>query len=107
SCPSTSPGGVATSASAKRRRCCVGLTNGSGDGCAPSPGNSGSAEIHGLQSCDAAASAGNWRHKPLAAHMARGGSAIAPLPKLPCQTASSHHSAYVPSQIPLPHNPVN
>src|ERR1035437_6826666 len=39
--------------------------------------------------------------------MARGGSAIAPLPKLPCQTASSDHSASVPSQIPLPHNPVN
>jgi hypothetical protein len=31
-----------------------------------------------LLNCDAAASAGTWRHRPLAAHMAAGGSATAP-----------------------------
>ena len=75
---STSSAGAATSASAKPRRCCAHLTSGSGGGCAPSPGSSGSADALALPNCDAAASAGIWRLKPPAAHMALGGSATSP-----------------------------
>src|SRR5947199_8969152 len=51
--------------------------NGSGGGCAPSPGSNGSADGLALPSCDAAASAGTWRHKLPAARMAPGGSRTA------------------------------
>src|SRR5215813_5512074 len=51
--------------------------NGSGGGCAPSPGSNGSTDGLALPSCDAAASAGTWRHKLLAARMAPGGSRTA------------------------------
>src|SRR5215831_14934009 len=44
----------------------------------PSPGSSGSAGAPASLSCGAAASAGTWRHKPPAAHMAPGGSRTAP-----------------------------
>ena len=46
------------------------LTSGSGGGCAPSPGSSGSVDRLALPSCDASASAGTWRHRPPAARMA-------------------------------------
>ena len=43
----------------------AGLMNGSGGGCAPSPGNSGGVDLLALQSCNAAALAGTWRqHGP-------------------------------------------
>jgi hypothetical protein len=93
SCQSTSSGGAATSASAKPRRHCVNLTAGSGGGCVPSPGSNGSVEPLDLQSYDAAASAGIWRHKPPAAHMALGGSRTVPHSPSLCQTPSSPHSA--------------
>src|SRR5438132_282994 len=51
--------------------------NGSGGGCAPSPGSNGSSDGLALLSCDAAASAGTWRHKLPAARMAPGGSRTA------------------------------
>ena len=51
--------------------------NGSGGGCAPSPGSNGSTDGLALPSCDAAASAGTWRHKLPAARMAPGGSRTA------------------------------
>ena len=70
--------GAATSASARPHRCCADLNSGPGGGCVPSPGNSGSVVGRGLLNCDAAASAGTWRHRPPAAHMAPGGSATAP-----------------------------
>lgn len=89
----TRKGGAATSVSAKPRRCCVRLMRGSGGGCEPSPGSNGSAEPLVLQSCDTAASAGTWRRKPLAAHMAPGGSQTAPHSPLPCQMLSSVRSA--------------
>ena len=95
------------SASAKPRRYCVNLTAGSGGGCVPSPGSNGSVEPLVLQSCDAAASAGIWRHKPPAAHMALGGSRTVPrLPSL-CQTPSSPHSGWLPSRTSDMHNPPN
>src|SRR5262245_47987481 len=59
-------------------RCYAHLMNGPGDGSAPSPGSSGSAGAPASLSCGAAASAGTWRHKPPAAHMAPGGSRTAP-----------------------------
>ena len=61
------------------------LMNGPGDGCAPSPGSIGSTDTLALPSCDAAASAGTWRHKLPAAHMAPGGSRTAPHSPLLCQ----------------------
>ena len=70
SCRSTSLGGAATSTSARLRRCCATSTSGPGDGCVPSPGSSGNAGLLGSPSCDAAASAGIWRRKPLVARMA-------------------------------------
>ena len=70
SCRSTSLGGAATSTSAILRRCCATSTSGPGDGCAQSPGSSGNAGLLGSPSCDAAASAGIWRRKPLVARMA-------------------------------------
>ena len=48
SCPSTCSDGAATSASARPRRCCVTLTSGPGDGCALSPGSSGSVGVPAL-----------------------------------------------------------
>jgi len=60
-----------------------------------------------LQSCDAAALAGIWRPKPLAAHMAHGGPPTVPhLPWL-CQSRSSDQSALLPSQHRDPLNPAN
>src|SRR5271154_3108804 len=50
--------------------CCADLTIGPGGGCVPSPGSSGSVVGRGLLNCDAAASAGTWRHKPPAARPA-------------------------------------
>jgi hypothetical protein len=47
-------------------------------GCVPSPGSSGSVVGRGLLNCDAAASAGTWRHKQPAARMSLGGSATVP-----------------------------
>jgi RNA-directed DNA polymerase len=69
------------------------LTAGSGGGCVPSPGSNGSVEPLVLQSYDAAASAGIWRRKPPAAHMALGGSRTVPHSPSLCQTPSSPHSA--------------
>jgi hypothetical protein len=83
------------------------LTSGSGGGCAPSPGNSGSMDALALPSCDAAASAGIWQQRLPEAPMALGGSQSVPRSTSPCRPASSDHSDYVPSQIPLPHNPAN
>jgi hypothetical protein len=83
------------------------LTSGSGGGCAPSPGNSGSPDGLALPSCDAAASAGIWRQQLPEAPMALGGSQSVPRSTSPCQPASLVHSDYVPSQNPLPHNPAN
>jgi len=104
SCPLTLSVGAATSASAKPRRYCADLTSGSGGGCAPSPGSNGSVDGLALPSCDAAASAGTWRHKPPAAHMALGGSRTARRSPLPCQLRSSAHSAWLPSRHGGPHN---
>src|SRR5262245_29924045 len=81
--------------------------NGSGGGCAPSPGSSGSADELASQSCDAAASAGTWRHKPPAAHVAPGGSRTAPHSPLLCQIASSVRSASLLSRQRGPLNPPN
>src|ERR1700676_5683738 len=93
---STSSGGAATSASARRHRCCVNLSNGPDDGCVPSFGSNGKADPIALRNCDAAASARFWRHKPPAAHGALGGSAIAPhLPRL-YRTPYSNRSALQP-----------
>jgi RNA-directed DNA polymerase len=75
------------------RQCCVILTNGSGDGCAPSSGSSGSMGVRALLSCVAPASARTWRRKPPAVHMAPGGSATAPRSPLPCRTPSLPRSA--------------
>src|SRR5262249_14531747 len=69
--------GAATSAFAKPRQYCAHLMNGSGGGCAPSPGSNGSTDGLALPSCDAAASAGTWRHKLPVARMAPGGSRTA------------------------------
>jgi hypothetical protein len=70
--PATPPGGAATSASARPRRCCANSTGAPGDGCAPSPGSNGNAGPPALPSCDAAASPGTWRQRPPPAHMAPG-----------------------------------
>src|ERR1700730_9163622 len=70
-------------ASARPRRCCATLPNGPSDGCAPSSGSNGNAGLPALPNCDAAASAGTWRRKPPAAHMALGGSATVPRSPLP------------------------
>src|SRR6266446_3863179 len=51
-----------------------------------------------LLSCDAAASAGTWRLKPPAAHVALGGSQAAPRSPSQCQSPSSVHSVCLPSQ---------
>src|SRR5207302_10783458 len=67
----------ATSAFAKTRQIFAHMMNVSGGGCAPSPGSNGSADGLALPSCDAAASAGTWRHKLPAARMAPGGSRTA------------------------------
>jgi Group II intron, maturase-specific domain len=75
--------------------------------CAPSPGNNGSAVTLALPSCDAAASAGIWRHKPPVARMALGGSQTAPRSPSPCQSRSSDHSAWLPSRACGAHNPPN
>jgi len=93
SCRSTSLGGAATSTSARLRRCCATSTSGPGDGCVPSPGSSGNAGLLGSPSCDAAASAGIWRRKPLVARMALGGSATAPRLLSLSRTPSSPRSA--------------
>src|ERR1700730_6413179 len=60
-----------------------------------------------LPTCDAAASAGIWRHKPPGTHMAPGGSQTAPRSPLLCQTASLSHSAWLLSRQSNPHNPQN
>lgn len=103
-CRAISSDGAATLGSARRRRCCARLTNGSGGGCAPSPGSSGSVDACDLPSCDAAASAGIWRRKPPAAHTAPGGSQAAPRSPSPCQRPSSVHSASLPSPNHGPHH---
>ena len=69
------------------------LDQGPGDGCVPSPGSSGNAGLLGSPSCDAAASAGIWRRKPLVARMALGGSATAPRLLSLSRTPSSPRSA--------------
>ncbi|MET3335842.1 RNA-directed DNA polymerase [Bradyrhizobium japonicum] len=51
---------------------------------APLPGSNGSMDPLALPSCDAAASAGIWRRKPPAAHVALGGSRTAPRSPLLC-----------------------
>ena len=61
--------------------------------CAPSPGSNGNAGLPALPSCDAAASAGTWRRKAPAAHMALGGSASAPRSPSPYPMPSSPRSA--------------
>ena len=48
---------------------------------------------HRFAELDAAASAGTWRRKPPAVHMALGGSATAPRSPSPCPTPSSSRSA--------------
>jgi hypothetical protein len=78
--------GELTSVSVKLRRYYVNLTSGPGGGCVPSLGGNGRAGTHALPSCDAAASAGIWRHKLPAAHMALGASATVPRSRLPCRT---------------------
>ncbi len=95
-----------TSASAKPPRG-IAWTNGSGGGCVPSPGRNGSADAPVTQSCDAAASAGTWQRRPLAAHMALGGSATVPRSPSPCPTPLSSRSAYLPSRSKRPVNPPN
>jgi hypothetical protein len=83
------------------------------DGCVPSPGSNGSNGSNGsvetlvLQSCDAAASAGIWRRKPPAAHMAIGGSQAAPRLPSRCQPPSSPHSAWLRSRESTMPNPLN
>src|SRR5215475_11086297 len=78
--------------------------NGLGDGCAPSPGSSGSGGVLALLSCDAAASAGTWRRKLPVAHVALGGSAIVPPSTLLSQLPTSGPSACLPSAPSRPHN---
>src|SRR5262249_14090990 len=57
-------------------------------------------------SCDAAASAGTWRPKPPAAHVAPGGWQRAPHLTLLCQMTSSVHSVWLPSRPgDLPNSP--
>src|SRR5262249_39770082 len=82
----------------------VHLTRGPGGGCAPSPGSNGSADPLASPSCDAAASAGTWRPKPPAVHMALGGSRRAPRLPLLCQMPSSVHLAWPPSRHRDMHN---
>src|SRR5262249_46758542 len=67
-------------------------------------GSNGSAGVLAMLSCDAAASAGIWRHPPLEAHVAPGGSAIAPPSPLLCQSSTSGRSAYLPLPIGRSHN---
>jgi group II intron reverse transcriptase/maturase len=81
--------GAATLASARPHQCCIRWIDGSDGGCVPSFGSSGSACGRALRSCDAAASAGSWRGKPPAAHMALGGSATARRLLSPCRMLSS------------------
>src|SRR5438445_6385 len=69
--------------------------NGPGGGCAPSPGSNGSVDPLASPNCDAAASAGTWRHKPPAAHVALGGSQAALRSPWQCQSPSLVHSAYI------------
>src|SRR5947209_4313405 len=88
------------------RRCCVHLTSGPGGGCAPSPGSSGSTDRLASPSCDAAASAGTWRQKPPEAHVAPGGSRIAPRLLSLCQIPSSVHSAWLLSRRRGPLEPI-
>ena len=92
-CPSIWLDGGPNLASAKRRRCCAHLTSGSGDGCVPLPGSSGSMDADAFASCDTAVSARPWRRKPPAAHAAHGGSAIAKRSSSPCRMTSSERSA--------------
>jgi hypothetical protein len=77
------------------------------DGCAPSPGSNGSVDALASPNCDAAASAGTWRLKPPAAHMAPGGWQRAPRSTWPCQSCSSAHSVWLPSRPHSLHNPPN
>jgi hypothetical protein len=102
----TSPGGAATSASARPRRSCATSTSGPGDGCALSPGSNGNAGLLALPSCDVAASAGTWRQRPPAARMAPGGSATAPLSPLRYRTPSSPRSTLRPSASQGHLNPI-
>jgi RNA-directed DNA polymerase len=71
---------------------CASLMRGPGGGCAPSPGSNGDVDAPVTQSCDAAASAGTWRHVAPAAHMAPGGSATVLRSPSPCQMPSSTRS---------------
>ena len=99
-CPPTSSGGAATSASARRRRRCVNLTNDQAAAACRRLETMDSVGLLVLPSCGAEASAGIWRHKPPVAHVAPGGSAIAPHLPLLYQTPSSPRSALQPSGVP-------
>src|SRR5262249_43758324 len=81
--------------------------NGSGGGCAPSPGSNGSTDGLALPSCDAAASAGTWRHKLPAARMAPGGSRTALRLTLLYPLAPCGPLAWLPSRCRGLLNPPN
>jgi hypothetical protein len=73
-------------------------------GCAPSSGRNGNVDLLASMSCDAAASAGDWRSKPRETRVAFGGSRTAPRLPWRCPTSSSHRSVYPPSQPAAPLN---
>ena len=107
-CRVTSSGGAATSASARRLRCCAPSISGSGAGFAPSSGSNGSAEEPASRSCAAGAWLMIWRRKPPAALTALGGSATAPRSPSRFQTTTSAEpSASLPSPALQPHNRPN
>src|SRR5262249_15268926 len=81
--------------------------NGSGGGCPPSPGSNGSRDGLGLPGCDAAASAGTWRHKLPVARMAPGGSRTALRLTLLYPLAPCGPLAWLPSRCRGLLNPPN
>ena len=88
------------------RRSCAVWTSGSGDGCAPSLGSSGSVDASGTKSCAVAAWTTTWRLAPPVAVMVPGGWLLPPPGILPCPTLSSPPSACLPLWSG-PHNPMN
>ena len=103
SCPATSSGGGATSDSARSPMSCSALTSGPGAGFAPSPGRTGS--VGALAFRGAAPPRGQQDpggQRPLAAPMARGGSAIARHCRSRYPTPSSAESASHPSPQAVP-----
>ena len=92
----------ATSDSARSPMSCSASTSGPGAGFAPSPGRTGSVGALASRRCAAAGSARPWRPRPLAAPMARGGSAIARHCRSRYPTPSSAESASHPSPQAMP-----